>query len=91
MKIEQLWNSHKFRSCEECEKDCGKYEYESFTLRALKDLSFFLLAAVVVLTILQQKRYLGMRFLTSTLANASGQSRIRRHIRNWQIICPRGT
>lgn len=27
MKIDQLWKSHKFHTCEECEKDCGKYEY----------------------------------------------------------------
>lgn len=29
MKIDRLWNNYKFRVCEECEKDCGKYEYDN--------------------------------------------------------------
>ncbi len=29
MKIEPLWKGCQFHTCEECEKDCGKYEYDN--------------------------------------------------------------
>lgn len=29
MKIENLWKNYKFPNCENCKRDCGKYEYDN--------------------------------------------------------------